>query len=62
MTHDSFDVSAELLAEFQQATGITIEVFKAGDGGAGGGLDRPGDTRLGAGVDGHEDQGEQDLP
>ena len=33
MTHDSFDVSAELLAEFQQATGITVEVFKAGDGG-----------------------------
>ncbi len=33
MTHDSFDVSAELLAEFEQATGITVEVFKAGDGG-----------------------------
>jgi thiamine transport system substrate-binding protein len=33
MTHDSFDVSAELLEDFQQATGITVEVFKAGDGG-----------------------------
>jgi thiamine transport system substrate-binding protein len=33
MTHDSFDVSAELLAEFEQETGIHVEVFKAGDGG-----------------------------
>ena len=33
MTHDSFDVSAEVLASFEAATGITVEVFKAGDGG-----------------------------
>ncbi len=33
MTHDSFDVSAEVLAAFQAQTGITVEVFKAGDGG-----------------------------
>ena len=33
MTHDSFDISAEVLAAFQAETGITVEVFKAGDGG-----------------------------
>lgn len=33
MTHDSFDMSAELLAEFEAGTGIRVEVFKAGDGG-----------------------------
>ena len=33
MTHDSFDVSAEVLAAFQAQTGVTVEVFKAGDGG-----------------------------
>lgn len=33
MTHDSFDISAELLANFEEETGIRIEVFKAGDGG-----------------------------
>jgi len=33
MTHDSFDMSAELLAEFEAETGIRAEVFKAGDGG-----------------------------
>ncbi len=33
MTHDSFDVSAEVLAAFEAQTGITVEVFKAGDGG-----------------------------
>ena len=33
MTHDSFDVSAEVLAAFEAETGITVEVFKAGDGG-----------------------------
>lgn len=33
MTHDSFDISAELLAEFESDTGIRVEVFKAGDGG-----------------------------
>jgi len=33
MTHDSFDISAEVLASFEAATGITVEVFKAGDGG-----------------------------
>ncbi len=33
MTHDSFDMSAELLVEFETETGIRAEVFKAGDGG-----------------------------
>jgi thiamine transport system substrate-binding protein len=33
MTHDSFDVGAEVLAEFESETGIQVEVFKAGDGG-----------------------------
>lgn len=33
MTHDSFDISADLLADFEQETGIQVEVFKAGDGG-----------------------------
>lgn len=33
MTHDSFDISAEVLAAFQAETGIAVEVFKAGDGG-----------------------------
>lgn len=33
MTHDSFDISAELLADFEAETGIRVEVFKAGDGG-----------------------------
>lgn len=33
MTHDSFDISAGLLEEFESETGIRVEVFKAGDGG-----------------------------
>lgn len=33
MTHDSFNVSAEVLAAFEQRTGITVEVLKAGDAG-----------------------------
>lgn len=33
MTHDSFDISAELLANFERETGIRVQVFKAGDGG-----------------------------
>jgi len=33
MTHDSFDMSAELLADFEAETGIRVEVFKGGDGG-----------------------------
>ena len=33
MTHDSFDISAEVLAAFEAETGIAVEVFKAGDGG-----------------------------
>lgn len=33
MTHDSFDVSAEVLAAFEAETGIAVQVFKAGDGG-----------------------------
>ena len=32
-THDSFDISAEVLAAFEAETGLTVEVFKAGDGG-----------------------------
>lgn len=34
MTHDSFNVSETVLAQFTEETGITVEVFKAGDGGA----------------------------
>lgn len=33
MTHDSFDISEETLAAFTEETGITVEVFKAGDAG-----------------------------
>ena len=33
MTHDSFDISAELIADFESETGIRVEVFKGGDGG-----------------------------
>lgn len=33
MTHDSFDISQEVLAEFTAETGIGVEVFKSGDGG-----------------------------
>lgn len=33
MTHDSFDISAELIADFESETGIQVEVFKGGDGG-----------------------------
>lgn len=33
MTHDSFDMSADLLAEFESQAGFKVEVFKAGDGG-----------------------------
>lgn len=33
MTHDSFDMSADLLAAFEEETGIQVQVFKAGDGG-----------------------------
>ena len=33
MTHDSFDISRDVLAEFERETGVTLEVFKAGDGG-----------------------------
>lgn len=33
MTHDSFDISQEVVDEFQQQTGITLELFKGGDGG-----------------------------
>ncbi|MEM7112445.1 MAG: thiamine ABC transporter substrate-binding protein [Chloroflexota bacterium] len=34
MTHDSFEISAETLEAFTADTGIQVEVFKAGDGGA----------------------------
>jgi len=33
MTHDSFSVSEDVLNQFMNETGITVEVFKAGDGG-----------------------------
>ncbi len=33
MTHDSFSVSEDVLNQFTDETGITVEVFKAGDGG-----------------------------
>ncbi len=33
MTHDSFDVSAELITAFEAETGIQVEIFKGGDGG-----------------------------
>lgn len=33
MTHDSFDISAEVLAEFEEQSGYHVAVFKAGDGG-----------------------------
>ncbi len=34
MTHDSFDISVEVLEAFQAETGHTVEVFRAGDGAA----------------------------
>lgn len=34
MTHDSFDVSAEVLAAFTAETGISVEFLKAGDAGS----------------------------
>lgn len=34
MTHDSFDISEAVMDQFKTETGITVEVFKAGDGGA----------------------------
>lgn len=33
MTHDSFDISAELIANFEAESGLDVEIFKAGDGG-----------------------------
>lgn len=33
MTHDSFDISQEVIDEFQNETGVTVQVFKSGDGG-----------------------------
>ncbi len=33
MTHDSFDISAELISAFEMETGIRVEIFKGGDGG-----------------------------
>ncbi len=32
MTHDSFDVSEDVLAQFQAETGHTVEILKSGDG------------------------------
>jgi thiamine transport system substrate-binding protein len=34
MTHDSFSVSAEVLADFEQTMGAKVEVLKAGDAGS----------------------------
>lgn len=33
MTHDSFDISAETMASFTEETGISVDIFKAGDAG-----------------------------
>ncbi|HEY1409597.1 MAG TPA: thiamine ABC transporter substrate-binding protein [Promineifilum sp.] len=33
MTHDSFDIGAEVLSSFEEQSGYRVEVFKAGDGG-----------------------------
>lgn len=33
LTHDSFNVSEEVLAQFQEETGITVEILRAGDAG-----------------------------
>lgn len=33
MTHDSFDIAAETMAQFTEETGIAVDVFKAGDAG-----------------------------
>lgn len=33
MTHDSFDISQDVIDAFQNETGVTVQVFKAGDGG-----------------------------
>ena len=34
MTHDSFDIGAATMQAFEDETGIKVEIFKAGDGGA----------------------------
>jgi thiamine transport system substrate-binding protein len=33
MTHDSFDIAAETMANFTEETGINVDVFKSGDAG-----------------------------
>lgn len=33
MTHDSFDISEEVINQFTEQTGVAVEVFKAGDAG-----------------------------
>ncbi len=33
MTHDSFDIAAETMAQFTEESGIAVDVFKAGDAG-----------------------------
>jgi thiamine transport system substrate-binding protein len=33
MTHDSFDISAETMAQFTEETGIAVDIFKSGDAG-----------------------------
>src|SRR5215510_13793741 len=33
VTHDSFNVSDEVLAKFQEDTGITVEILRSGDAG-----------------------------
>ncbi len=34
MTHDSFDISTSVMEQFTAESGITVEIFRAGDGGA----------------------------
>ncbi len=34
MTHDSFEISEDVMTQFETATGIKVEILKSGDGGA----------------------------
>src|SRR3954464_4668257 len=34
MTHDSFNVSADVLEAFEQQTGVSVQILKSGDAGA----------------------------
>jgi thiamine transport system substrate-binding protein len=33
MTHDSFEISEDILTQFETETGIQVEIFKSGDAG-----------------------------